>query len=36
MQQTLYLQHGIVTEIKAFSADTASLNFRGWKVRPND
>ena len=33
MQQTLYLQHGIVSEIKNLSADGTTLSFKSWKMR---
>ena len=32
MQQTLYLQHGITTEIKRFSSDKPELEFKGWRM----
>ena len=32
MQQTLYLQHGIVGEISRLAKDTSELSFRGWKM----
>ena len=32
MQQTLYLQHGIVSEVQRLSADSAELNLKGWSM----
>jgi len=32
MQQTLYLQHGIVSEIKTFASDASLLPLKGWKL----
>ena len=32
MQQTLYLQHGITSEIKRFSLDKPELEFKGWRM----
>ena len=33
MQQTLYLQHGIVSQMKTLATDTTAISFKGWKVR---
>ena len=32
MQQTLYLQHGIVSEISRLAADNSHLSLRGWSM----
>ena len=32
MQQTLYLQHGITSEIERLNTEAASLSFKGWKM----
>jgi len=32
MQQTLYLQHGLVTEVNRLNRDAPELNFRNWSM----